>query len=55
MNDEESHESNSHLGAGSDRMLNAMMLEMPLGAFVSYGRMTDAQLDEMIAGLNNNS
>ena len=45
-------EDNKHLGAGSDRMMNAMMLEMPLGAFVSYGRMNEEQLQAMIEGLN---
>lgn len=40
------------MGAGSDRMRQAMMMEMPLGSLVSYGRLTEEALDELIADLN---
>ena len=40
------------MGEGSDALLRQMMEETPLGALVSYGRMTSAQLDALIAALN---
>lgn len=33
-------------------MVRKTMMEMPLGAMVSYGRMTPEQLDGLIAMLN---
>ncbi len=40
------------MGEGSEKIMHQMMFEMPLGALVSYGRMTSAQLDALIASLN---
>lgn len=40
------------MGEGSEKIMQQMMLEIPLGALVSYGRMTSAQLDALIASLN---
>ncbi|MDR2079477.1 MAG: glycoside hydrolase family 3 C-terminal domain-containing protein [Treponema sp.] len=42
----------SSMGEGGDNVAVAMMLEMPLGALVSFGRITDEQLNDMIAMLN---
>ena len=42
----------SNMGEGSERMAQAMMTEMPLGAIVTFGRMTNEQLDGLIAMLN---
>lgn len=41
-----------NLGEGSEKMVRKTMMEMPLGAMVSYGRMTPEQLDGLIAMLN---
>lgn len=41
-----------NMGEGSEKMVQNMMFEMPLGALVSYGRMTAQQLDGLIAMLN---
>lgn len=41
------------MGEGSEKMMRNMMLEMPLGALVSYGRMTSEQLAGLIGTLNN--
>ena len=40
------------MGEGSEKMMQQMMFEMPLGSLVSYGRMTRQQLKGMIAMLN---
>lgn len=40
------------MGEGADQMRNNMMMEMPLGALVSYGRMKQEQLDGLISMLN---
>jgi beta-glucosidase len=40
------------MGEGGDEMMQAMMREMPLGGLVSFGRITEEQLDGMIAALN---
>lgn len=40
------------MGEGSEKIMQSMMFEMPLGALVSYGRMTASQLDSFIASLN---
>ena len=40
------------MGEGSERMMQGMMMGIPLGALVSYGRMTAAQLKDLIASLN---
>ncbi|MDO5338174.1 MAG: hypothetical protein Q4E89_12140 [Eubacteriales bacterium] len=45
-------EERKSMGAGSDRMGQAMMMEMPLGSLISYGRMTEEALDELIEELN---
>lgn len=42
----------NNMGEGSERMAQAMMTEMPLGAIVTFGRMTNEQLDGLIAMLN---
>ena len=39
-------------GEGSEKMMQNMMLDMPLGSLVSYGRMTSKQLKGLIASLN---
>ena len=41
-----------NLGAGSKRMMEASMLGMPLGAFVTYGRMTKEALRGLLKKLN---
>ena len=40
------------MGEGSEKMMQNMMFEMPLGSLVSYGRMTSKQLKGLIASLN---
>lgn len=40
-----------NMGEGTDKMMQAMMMEMPLGALVSFGRMTQEQLEGMLASL----
>ena len=40
------------MGEGSEKMMQKMMFEMPLGSLVSYGRMTSKQLRSLIASLN---
>ena len=40
------------MGEGSEKMMQRMMFEMPLGSLVSYGRMNAKQLKELIASLN---
>lgn len=40
------------MGEGSEKMMRNMMFGMPLGALVSYGRMSKKELDGMIAMLN---
>ena len=40
------------MGAGSDRMMQQMMMDMPLCALTSYGVMTSEQLNGLIAMLN---
>ena len=40
------------MGEGSERMMQSMMMGIPLGALVSYGRLTAAQLKDLIASLN---
>lgn len=46
-----SSQDNAHLGAGSGQMMDSI-LEMPLGALVSYGRMSDEELETLIAEMN---
>ncbi len=41
-----------NLGAGSKRMMEASMLGMPLGAFVTYGRMSREALRGLLTKLN---
>ena len=50
--DEDMKEADDAMGAGAKRMREKMMMEMPLGSLVSYGRMDDAQLDGLLAMLN---
>lgn len=40
------------MGEGSDRMVKNMMFEMPLSAAVSFGRMTEEQLEGLLVMLN---
>ena len=40
------------MGEGSEKIMQSMMFEMPLGSLVSYGRMTAPQLDALIDSLN---
>ena len=44
----------SNLGEGSAQRVQNMMLEMPLSKLVTFGRMTEAQLDSLLADLNLN-
>ncbi|MCM1193120.1 MAG: glycoside hydrolase family 3 C-terminal domain-containing protein [Lachnospiraceae bacterium] len=41
-----------NMGEGSEKMVQSMMFEMPLGALVTYGVMNFEQLDGLIAMLN---
>lgn len=41
-----------NMGEGSDRMVQTMMMEMPLGSIVTFGRMTSEQLDGLLVTLN---
>lgn len=41
-----------HMGEGSEKMVQNMMIEMPLRSIVTFGRMTEEQLDGMIRMLN---
>ena len=47
-----SQEELDSMGAGAARMRQQMMMDMPLCALVSYGRMTSEQLDGLIVMLN---
>ena len=40
------------MGEGSERMMQQMMLDIPLGALVSYGRLTPEKLNALIETLN---
>ena len=40
------------MGEGSEKIMQQMMFDMPLGSLVSYGRMTSKQLKDLIASLN---
>lgn len=40
------------LGEGSERMMEAVMREMPIGALVAFGQMTEIQLMSMLQQLN---
>ena len=40
------------MGEGSERMMQSMMMGIPLGALVSYGRLTPEKLKALIASLN---
>lgn len=45
-------ESYASMGAGAERMRQQMMMDMPLGALVSYGRMSEKQLKGLLEELN---
>lgn len=45
-------DNNKAMGEGSDKIVKSMMTEMPLCALVTYGAMTSAQLDGLIASMN---
>lgn len=51
-NQDSSHMSSEHLGEGSDEMVKAMMVEMPLKKAVSFGQMTEEQFESLIKALN---
>jgi beta-glucosidase len=44
--------STEHLGEGAEEMVKAMMLEMPLKTAVTFGAMTEEQLQGLLAALN---
>ncbi len=44
--------STAAMGEGGDKMLRQMMNDMPLGALVTYGALTDEQLDGLLQALN---
>lgn len=50
--EEKNKQTDDAMGAGSQKMRQQMMFEMPLNALVSYGIMSDAALVEIIVGLN---
>lgn len=50
--EEESSKNTVGLGEGGERMREKMMAEMPLGGIVSFGRMTEEQLDGLLKTLN---
>ena len=41
-----------HLGEGAEEMVKAMMMEMPLKSAVTFGAMTEEQLQGLLAALN---
>jgi len=45
-------ENNKNMGEGSDKIVQSMMVEMPLSSLVTYGVMSFQQLDDLIASLN---
>lgn len=45
-------ESDAAMGAGAERMRRQMMMDMPLSALVSYGRMSEKQLKALLVELN---
>ncbi len=45
-------DNNKNMGEGSEKMVQTMMFEMPLGSLVTYGAMTNQQLDGLIRTLN---
>lgn len=51
-NDVATRESVKQLGEGSEKMVDKMMVEMPLSALISFGRMSEAQLDSLLVALN---
>lgn len=52
VQEEKNKRTDAAMGAGSEKMRQQMMFEMPLNALVSYGIMEDAALEKMIADLN---
>jgi beta-glucosidase len=50
--EEDQQAADDAMGAGAKRMREKMMMEMPVGSLVSYGRMNDEQLDHLLAMLN---
>lgn len=45
-------ETQESLGEGSEKMMQAMMLEMPLGSLCSFGIMSEDELDKLVEKLN---
>ena len=45
-------ESDAAMGAGAEKMRQQMMMDMPLSALVSYGRMSEKQLKGLLEELN---
>ena len=52
LNRQEMREQAEAMGEGSEKIMQQMMFDMPLGSLVSYGRMTSKQLKDLIASLN---
>lgn len=52
MAGDSSEQTQADMGEGSAEMLRNMMLEMPLGAILRFGQMTEEQLDGMLDILN---
>lgn len=50
--DAKNKQTDDAMGAGSEKMRQQMMFEMPLNALVTYGIMEDAALEAVIADLN---
>lgn len=48
----EAEQTDNPLGAGAGRTHDRMVMEMPVGSLVSYGRMSDEQLDSLLDMLN---
>ena len=49
---EAGEDSTSAMGEGSEKMMQQMMLEMPLSNLVSFGMMSETQLDQLLDQLN---
>ena len=49
---QEASESVKQLGEGSEKMVERMMIEMPLSSLVSFGRMSEEQLEGLLISLN---
>lgn len=50
--EEATKDNEKNMGEGSNKIVQSMMFEMPLGSLVTYGAMNSQQLDGLIASLN---